>query len=183
MSRTAIFIAEGFEEIEALTAVDLLRRAEIEIQMVSINGNRTVTGSHGITVQCDTLFENVELDSLDMIILPGGAPGTKNLDAFAPLKDRIREFDQQGRYISAICAAPGILGRMGLLKGRKACSYPTTEDQLDGAQVQHTETVISDHILTSRGMGTATAFGLAIVGRLQGEEKAEKLGRAIVYKQ
>ena len=72
---------------------------------------------------------------------------------------------------------------MGLLKGRKACSYPTTEDQLDGAQVQHTETVISDHILTSRGMGTATAFGLAIVGRLQGEEKAEKLGRAIVYKQ
>ncbi|MCH4191903.1 MAG: DJ-1/PfpI family protein [Butyrivibrio sp.] len=183
MSRTAIFIAEGFEEIEALTVVDLLRRAEIEIQMVSINGNRTVTGSHGITVQCDTLFEKVDFESLDMIILPGGNPGTKHLDEFAPLKEEIRVFDQQKKYISAICAAPGILGRMGLLKGRKACSYPTTEDQLDGADVQRTETVISDHILTSRGMGTAIAFGLAIIERFQTAEKAESLGHAIVYKQ
>ena len=99
------------------------------------------------------------------------------------MMEQIREFDRTGKYISAICAAPGILGRMGILKGRKACSYPTSENQLFGADIQHTQTVISDHILTSRGMGTAIAFGLAIVARLQGQESADNLGTAIVYNQ
>lgn len=183
MSKTAIFIAEGFEEIEALTVVDLLRRAKIDIRMISVSDSLSVTGSHGITVLCDAFFNTVDFAELEMIILPGGLPGTTNLEAFGPLMEQIREFDRTGKYISAICAAPGILGRMGILKGRKACSYPTTEDQLFGAEVQHTQTALSDHILTSRGMGTAIAFGLAIVARLQGQESADKLGAAIVYNQ
>ena len=183
MSKTAIFIAEGFEEIEALTVVDLLRRAKIDIRMISVSDSLSVTGSHGITVQCDASFNSVDFAELEMIILPGGLPGTTNLEAFGPLMEQIREFDRTRKYISAICAAPGILGRMGILKGRKACSYPTTEDQLFGAEVQHTQTALSDHILTSRGMGTAIAFGLAIVARLQGQESADKLGAAIVYNQ
>ena len=183
MSKTAIFIAEGFEEIEALTVVDLLRRAKIDIRMISVSDSLSVTGSHGITVQCDAFFGSVDFAELEMIILPGGLPGTTNLEAFSPLMEQIREFDRTGKYISAICAAPGILGRMGILKGRRACSYPTTEDQLFGAEVQHTQTALSDHILTSRGMGTAIAFGLVIVARLQGQESADKLGAAIVYNQ
>lgn len=183
MSKTAIFIAEGFEEIEALTVVDLLRRAKIDIRMISVSDSLSVTGSHGITVLCDAFFNTVDFAELEMIILPGGLPGTTNLEAFGPLMEQIREFDRTRKYISAICAAPGILGRMGILKGRKACSYPTTEDQLFGAEVQHTQTALSDHILTSRGMGTAIAFGLAIVARLQGQESADKLGAAIVYNQ
>ena len=183
MSKTAIFIAEGFEEIEALTVVDLLRRAKIEIQMISVSDRISVTGSHGITVQCDALYNKFDFEKLEMIILPGGLPGTTNLEAFEPLMEQIREFDRTGKYISAICAAPGILGRMEILKGRKACSYPTSENQLFGADIQHTQTVISDHILTSRGMGTAIAFGLAIVARLQGQESADNLGTAIVYNQ
>jgi len=183
LSRTAIFVAEGFEEIEALTVVDLLRRAKIEIQMISVSDSLFITGSHGITVKCDALYGAVDFAELEMIILPGGLPGTTNLEAFKPLMEQLAEFDRKGKYISAICAAPGILGRMGILKGRRACSYPTAEDQLFGAAVQHTQTVLSDHILTSRGMGTAIAFGLAIVARLQGQESADRLGTAIVYNQ
>ena len=120
MSKTAIFIAEGFEEIEALTVVDLLRRAKIDIRMISVSDSLSVTGSHGITVQCDAFFDSVDFAELEMIILPGGLPGTTNLEAFGPLMEQIREFDRTGKYISAICAAPGILGRMGILKGRRA---------------------------------------------------------------
>ncbi|MCR5101474.1 MAG: DJ-1/PfpI family protein [Butyrivibrio sp.] len=182
MAKTAIFMADGFEEIEGLTVVDLLRRAGIEISMVSISDSLMVKGSHGIKVQVDKLFKEVNFDELDMIILPGGQPGTTNLDNYEPLKEKIAEFDKAGKYISAICAAPGVFGRMGILKGKKACSYPACEDQLTGADVQKTETTVDGHILTSRGMGTAIAYGLAIVERFQGKEAADKLGENIVYK-
>ncbi len=179
---TAIFLAEGFEEIEALTVVDLLRRKNITIDMVSAYGTKTVTGSHGITVEADCALADLKPDEIDMIILPGGMPGTKNLEACEPLQQLIRSFDEQQKAISAICAAPGILGRMGLLKGRKACSYPTAEDQLFGANVSREEVTKDGHILTSRGMGTAIPFGLAIVAEILGQEEADQLAKAIVFR-
>ena len=184
MARTAIFLADGFEEIEALTVVDLLRRADIEIDMVSIMQGRRVMGSHDIPVESDMLLADLsdeELDGYDMLILPGGGVGTKNLEECERLKEAVRRHDAAGGYICAICAAPGIFGRMGLLKGRRATCYPSCEEESWGAILCRQETVTDGHILTSRGMGTAIPFGLAIVARFKGEEEAQRLAERIVY--
>jgi 4-methyl-5(b-hydroxyethyl)-thiazole monophosphate biosynthesis len=181
MKKTAIFLADGFEEIEALTVVDLLRRAGIEITTVSIMGRKSVTGSHNITVESDALFDETDLDSMDMLILPGGMPGTTNLDSFEPLKAKIREFDSKEKMLAAICAAPTVYGKMGLLKGRKACCFPGREPDLLGADVQTTETAIDGHFITSRGMGTAIPFGLAIIEHFLGEDAARSMAGKIVY--
>jgi 4-methyl-5(b-hydroxyethyl)-thiazole monophosphate biosynthesis len=181
MAKTVIFLAEGFEEIEALTVVDLLRRAKIEITMASITGKKSVTGSHGITVEVDALFDDIDFDSMDMLILPGGMPGTTNLENYAPLTEQIKKFNDAGKNISAICAAPTVFGKMGILSDKKATCYPGREGDLLGADVQKTETVKDGHILTSRGMGTAIPFGLAIIEIFQGAEAAENMGKAIVY--
>lgn len=181
MNKTAIFLAPEFEEIEALAVVDLLRRADIEIDMVSISVKYEVTGSHGITVYADRVWSEVNFEDIDMIILPGG-PGTKRLEACEPLLKQIKEFYKNGKYISAICAAPSILGHLGMLKGRNACSFPTYESQLEGAIVTQSQVEVSDHIITSRGMGCAIPFGLAIVERFKGKETAERLAEKIVFK-
>ena len=181
MSKVCIFFAEGYEEIEALTVVDLLRRAGIDTQMVSVTGKKAVTSSHGITVQMDTLFEEVNLEEADMLVLPGGMPGTKNLEEYGPLMELVDSFNSQGKYIAAICAAPSILGHRGILEGRRACSFPDFESHLLGAEVTKKPFEISGHIITGRGMGCAVDFGLAIVGKLQGKEAAETLADKIVY--
>ena len=181
MAKTAIFLADGFEEIEALTVVDLLRRAGIEITTASIMGRKEVTGSHNITVIADTLIENIDFNSLDMLILPGGMPGTTNLGNCKMLTDRIVEFDAQGKMLCAICAAPTVFGKLGLLKGRKACCYPGCEVDLDGADVQTSEVSKDKHFITSRGMGTAIPFGLAIIEHFQGADAAKSMANKIVY--
>ena len=191
MSKIAVFFADGFEEIEALTVVDICRRAEIETDVVRVPakdaencgcGHR-VTGSHGIALRADSLLEEVDFDALDMIVLPGGMPGTKNLESCEALTEQIRRFDKAERRIAAICAAPGILGRMGLLAGRKAVSHPSAEEALSGAEIpQGEEVVVSGHIITSRGMGTAMAFALKIVELLEGKEKADAIAQAICYR-
>ena len=181
MAQTAVFLAEGFEEIEALTVVDLLRRARIGCGTVSIGPERAVTGSHKITVMADLLFDQVDFDSLDMIILPGGQPGTENLRNFKPLTDKLIEFDAAGKCISAICAAPTVFGQLGLLKGKKACCYPGLEDKLTGADVSDDSVCVDGHITTSRGMGTAIDFGLSIIERFQGEEAADDMASRVVY--
>ncbi len=183
MAEIALFLAEGFEEIEALTVVDLCRRAGLDIYMVSAAGTDTVTGSHKIEVTADKKISEVDFDKVDMIVLPGGMPGTKNLENTPALMEQVKAFDAAGRYISAICAAPGIFGRAGLLNGKKAVVYPGLEGELKGADVQMTETCTDGHILTSRGMGTAIPFGLAIVERFCGKQAADDLGKAVVYKQ
>ncbi len=181
MKNIGIFFAEGYEEIEALTVVDLCRRAGININMVSVTGERKVTGSHKIAVEMDQIFEEVDFAGLDMIVLPGGMPGTLNLEAHAGLMARVDEFDKAGKYIAAICAAPSIFGHKGLLKGRKACSYPGFEKDLDGAEVVFDSVAVSDHVITSRGMGCAIDFSLAIISKLCGEAKAMELSKAIIY--
>lgn len=177
----AVFFANGYEEIEALTVVDLTRRAGIETWMVSITEEKNVTGSHGITVSMDKTLKEIDFNEVEMIVLPGGMPGTLNLEACEPLMEKVKEFDKAGKYISAICAAPTVFGHLGLLNGRKACCYPDMEDGLVGAEVTYESTAVSDHILTSRGMGTAIDFGLQIIARFQGREAADEMAKKIVY--
>lgn len=179
----AIFFASGYEEIEALAVVDICRRAELAIDMVSITEEKQVRGSHGIVVEMDRTYPEIRCEEYDMLILPGGGEGTKNLEAFEPLMEQVEEFYRCGKYIAAICAAPGIFGRRGLLKGRKACSYPSVENFLEGAQVTEGPVEISEHVITSRGMGTTIPFGLAIVSVFCGKEKAEEIAGSIVYTQ
>lgn len=183
MSKAAVFLAEGFEEIEALTVVDICRRCGVEIDTVSITEGNQVTGSHSVPVMADKVFSQAEFDAYDMLILPGGMPGTKNLEAHGELMEQIDAFYEKGKYIAAICAAPSIFGHRGILKGRNACSYPGFESHLEGAAVTDGPVEISDHVITSRGMGTAIDFGLAIAEALGTREKAEEVARAIVYRQ
>ncbi len=182
MSKVAIFFGNGFEEIEALTVVDLCRRAGIDTQMVSITGSDVVTGSHAISVKMDVLFEDLDFSTLDMMVLPGGNPGTKNLEAHEGLMERLDGFYAEGKYIAAICAAPSIFGHRGYLKGRKACCFPEFEKDLENAIVT-TENVAKDaHVITSRGMGTAMDFGLLIVETLCGTEVAKEKAQSIIYR-
>ncbi|MCM1272631.1 MAG: DJ-1/PfpI family protein [Clostridium sp.] len=180
MSRVNVFFATGYEEVEALTVVDLLRRAGIETDMVSVTGNLNVTSSHNVTVKMDKLFEDVD-DSADMIVLPGGVPGTPNLKAHKELAGLIRRYHDAGKYIAAICAAPTVYGEMGLLEGKNATCYPGMEDGLLGANKLTDKVVIDGTIITSRGLGTAIDFGLALVGLLKGSGTAEELASKIVY--
>lgn len=182
MGKAAIFLAEGFEEIEALTVVDICRRGGTVIDMISITEEIPVISSHGVKVAADKVFSQVEFETYDMLILPGGMPGTKNLEAHEPLMEQIDAFYARGKYIAAICAAPSIFGHRGILKGRNACSYPSFESHLEGASVTTGPVEISDHVITSRGMGTAIDFGLAIVSVLGTPEKAEEIAEAIVYR-
>ena len=181
MSKVLIFLAESHEEIEALTVVDLLRRAKIDIETVSITGNRQVTGSHGITTTADKLFEEVDFTQADMLVLPGGMPGTLNLEAYGPLMDQVKAFNAAAKYIAAICAAPTVFGRAGLLKGKKACCYPDMEGDLLEAQVSYDPVSVDGNIITSRGMGTAIEFGLTIIETFQGSQAADAMAAKIVY--
>ncbi len=181
MSRVNIFFATGYEEVEALTVVDLLRRAGVETTMVSVTGEKNVTGSHGITIQVDKLFKEID-DSADMLVLPGGMPGTPNLKAHKGLTEMIERYAaDSSKYIAAICAAPTVFGEMGLLQDRMATCYPGMEEGLIGATVLEDKVVIDGRIITSRGLGTAIHFGLALVGILAGGDEAKELAGKIVY--
>ncbi len=176
-----IFLAEGFEEIEALTVVDLLRRAEIQIDMVSITGNKQVTGAHGITVQADMLFEQADVANADALVLPGGMPGTRNLEAYEPLIAALKQANQEGKVIGAICAAPLVLGVNHLLDGKKASCYPGFEKELLGAKVSFDAVSKDGNIITSRGMGTAIAFASEIIATLLDEKTAQDIEKSIIY--
>lgn len=181
MNKLAVFFADGYEEIEALTVVDICRRCGLEIDMVAVGEVDKVTGSHGICVEMDKTLSQVDFDSYDMLVLPGGMPGTKNLEACGKLMEQVDAFNAQGKYIAAICAAPSIFGHRGLVDGRSACCYPGFESHLTGANATENMVEISDHVITSRGMGTAIPFALAIVSVFLGEEKAKEMGKSIIY--
>ena len=181
MSKVYVFLADGFEEIEGLTVVDLLRRAKIETETVSITGQEMIHGSHGIDLLADRLFENTDFSDGDLFVLPGGMPGTKYLGAFKPLTDLLKEKDAAGKKLAAICAAPTVLGAQGLLAGKKAICYPGLEEQLTGAVVTMESVVTDGNITTSRGMGTAIPFALALIAQLKDQESADLLAKSIVY--
>jgi 4-methyl-5(b-hydroxyethyl)-thiazole monophosphate biosynthesis len=178
----AVFLADGFEEIEGLTVVDLCRRAGITVHTVSITGSLTITGSHGIVLQADQLMEETDFTDLDMVVLPGGLRGTNALKAHDGVKQKVQEFLDDGKYIAAICAAPTVFGAMGILNGKKAICYPGMEGDLTGAEVT-TEPVVQDgKIITSRGLGTAIDFALKIIENLKNLEKADEIAKSVVYR-
>lgn len=182
MNKAGIFLADGFEEIEGLTVVDILRRAQIDIRMISINSTKKVTGAHGIVLEADEVLEEADIDSLELLVLPGGMPGTMHLGACDRLKEALKKADEQKRGIAAICAAPSVLGDLGMLAGKKAVCYPGFESRLAGAEVVYEPVVTDGHITTSRGMGTAIDFALELAARLQGRESADRIGKSIIYR-
>lgn len=181
MNKVYVFFAEGFEEIEALTVVDMLRRVSVDTVMVSIGDSATVTGAHGIPVVTDGLFSDFSYEDGTMAVLPGGMPGTNHLMAHEGLRKVLYSYQEEKKYIAAICAAPSVLGAAGLLEGRHATCYPGFEEKLLGAQAMPDAVVIDGNIITSKGMGTAISFGAALISRLVTEEAAEELLRAIQY--
>lgn len=181
MKKVYLFFATGFEEVEALTVVDILRRGNVDCKTVSVTGDYDVTSSHAVTVRADLLFDEQSLEDADMLVLPGGVPGTPNLKAHAGLKKLIESYHEAGKYLAAVCAAPTVYGEMGLLEGKNATCYPGMEDGLVGA-VKKTDSVVCDgQFITSRGMGTCVDFGLALLGKLTDEETAQTIGKKIVY--
>lgn len=182
MSEVCMFFGTGYEEVEALAAVDVMRRAGIRVDMVSITGEKSVTSSHQVTIEMDALLADVDFEQVKMLVFPGGMPGTANLENCAPLMEQLDRFYEQKKGIAAICAAPSILGHRGMLKGRKACCYPSFESHLEGAEVTGNPCEVSEHIITARGMGAAVDFGLAIVAYLRDEKTAEQIAESIVYK-
>ena len=181
MAKVAAFLAEGFEEVEALTVIDLLRRGGVEVTTVSIMGDKLVNGSHNIPVKADALFEDLSYDGFDMLFLPGGGLGTQNLKAHKELAKVILDFDKKDKLLSAICAAPTVYGELGILKGKNATCYPGCESGLIGANYKTESVVKNGHFITSRGVGTAIDLGLKLVEIFKGEEASKALGKAIVY--
>lgn len=176
-----LFLAEGFEEIEAIAPIDVFRRAELDVTTVSVSGDQLVTGAHGITVAADALFEELSLDGDFLIFLPGGMPGTLNLEVHEGLRGLIAQQAGAGNTIAAICAAPSILGKMGILKGKEAICYPGFESYLHGAIVS-TETVVqSGNVFTAKGPGVAVDFALKLVGALKSEEVASQVAAGMIY--
>ena len=182
MKKVCVFLAPGFEEVEGLTVVDLLRRAGAELSMVSIEETRTIAGTHGITVEADKLLDEVNYAEQDLLVLPGGMPGTLNLKNCDKLLDILRDFNSQGKMLAAICAAPTVFGHMGILAGKKATCYPGCEDGLNGAEYVVQNVVIDGNITTSRGIGTAIDFSLSLIAQLYDQAKADELAEGIVYK-
>ena len=174
-----MFLAEGFEEVEALAPLDLMRRAGCSVTTVGVGGSR-VTGAHGISVKADITEDDYNDPAPQLIFLPGGMPGTLNLAKSPVVCGAVRTAAANGAYLAAICAAPSILGDMGLLCGKEAICYPGFEDRLAGATISQRRVVRDGTILTAAGMGVAVEFGLAIVELLCGAEKAEELRRAVL---
>jgi len=175
-----VHLATGFEETEAVTIIDVLRRANLNLFTVSVTGALRVTGAHNITIEADLLYDEADYSHAAMIVLPGGMPGTTNLMNHAGLTGQLKKFNGEQRYIAAICAAPMILGTLGFLKGRKAVCYPGFESKLTGATVLYNPFVVDEHLITGRGVGTALDFSLGIVHLLKGEKLASELRTALV---
>lgn len=177
-----VFLANGFEETEALAPVDILRRSGVDVKTVGVGGDK-VTGSHGITVLADISDTEVETDVIEAVVLPGGMPGTLNLEKSPVVRACIEYCAQNDLPICAICAAPSILGHMGLLKGKKATCFPGFEQELDGAEVQQDKLAVTDgKIVTGKGAGAAIEFGLAVAALLAGQDESDKTRAALQCK-
>lgn len=173
-----VFLADGFEEVEALAPVDILRRAELEVKTVGVGG-KNITGSHGITVVADMEEKDVTTDDMEMMILPGGMPGTLNLEK-SPIVTACAEYCARNNiYLGAICAAPSILGHMGILKGREAICFPGFEGQLGDAVLSDKSVCVDGNIITAKGMGVATQFGLTLAALMAGQHEADHIEAAI----
>jgi 4-methyl-5(b-hydroxyethyl)-thiazole monophosphate biosynthesis len=184
--KALIFLAEGFEEVEAVTPIDYLRRAGVEVTIAALGGE-IVTGSHGIPVKADTTLGDLAKQGgavpacWDAVVLPGGLPGADNLAASAAVGSFVKDMAAAGKWVCAICASPAVvLAPLGLLEGRKFTCYPGMENTVSGARWSGGRVVIDGNVITSRGAGTAGDFAAAIIGKLVSEEAAEKISRSVL---
>ena len=175
-----MFLADGFEEVEALAPLDLLRRAGAEVKTVGVTGEY-ITGAHDITVKADIALLDVDLENIDALILPGGLGGTNNMDASSDVKRIVQFAADNKKIICAICAAPSILGKMGLLEGKDATCYPGFEEHFKGGNYIKKSVVKCDNFITADGMGSAYKFGFEIISELFDEKMAEKIKEQIQY--
>ena len=176
----AIFLAKGFEEIEAVSIIDVLRRGEMEVDIISIAGQENVEGAHGMFLKSEKMFYTVDFSVYDMLVLPGGMPGTENLYKNEDLGNLLQSFNEEGKWLAAICAAPSILGRLGILEGKSATCYPGWEDKLLNCKVSSNDVVISQNIITGKGPGVAIKFALEIIGLEKDYNYVEKLRNSLI---
>ncbi len=181
MGKVYAFMADGLEEIECLAVVDILRRAQIECVTVSVTGDDWITGSHGIRIITDALWREISPTEDDVLFLPGGMPGTTELGAFEPLCEELKRHGKAGGRMAAICAAPSVLGDLGLLEGKKATCYPGFESRLKGAEYVRDGVVTDGNVTTARGMGFAIDLGLELVRLLRDGETADRLKASIQH--
>ena len=178
MAKVAVFIADGSEEVEAITPVDLLRRAKVDVDIVSVMPTLEISASRDVKITADKLIDDIDFDEYDLLVLPGGVRGTNNLNACEALKKQIVRFNDQGKGIAAICAAPTVFAGLGILNGKTSTCNPGFWEELraNGANViEDSKVVVNGNIITSQAMGTSVDFGLALVGFLCGEEEKEAL--------
>jgi len=182
MKTAVVLLAKGFEEVEAVTPIDFLRRAGIQVQILAVGGQHEVEGGHAIAIRADALIEN--FDGLaDVVVVPGGGVGSQNLAASQAVNGLIKSFSANGRLVSAICAAPAVvLAPLGLLNGKRFTCYPGLEDQVEAAIFSPDRVVQDGQLITSRGAGTAAEFSLAIIAALLGPAKALEIHHSTVQK-
>ena len=181
MKNVYVFLADGFEEIEALATVDVLRRAGVKVTTVSINPTEMVNGAHGIPVVADALFADCSYNEADMLVLPGGMPGAANLDAHEGLRAAISAHAEAGKWLAAICAAPMVYGHMGLLNGKKATCYPGFEGELAGAIYTAAPVEKDGNIITGKGPAVVLPFAYALAEALVGEEVVAQVKAGMLY--
>ena len=176
-----VHLATGFEEVEALTIVDVLRRAEIGVQTVSVTGEKMVAGTHGINVEADIVYDEADYENCEMIVLPGGLPGADNIQAHEGLAEHIKSFADNGKKLAAICAAPMVFGACDVLKGKKATIYPSMENCLTGAEATGENVTVDGNIITGMGPAIAMEFALALVENLKGKDTAENVADGLLF--
>lgn len=181
MKPVYLFLAEGSEEVEALTVVDILRRAEVPVYTVSVTGNKVVKLSHGVKVEADLLIEDADLHEAQLLVLPGGLPGSYHLADHQGLAEAIREHHAAGKPLAAICAAPLVYGRMGLLRGHKATCYPGMEQELEGAKCTGALVVKDGLFITGKGPAASFEFAYTLAEMTAGKDKTDALRAGMLY--
>ena len=181
MAKVYEFLANGFEDIEALAPVDILRRGGADIKTVSVTGSEFAESSHGVTLKADLRFEDADLRDADMLLLPGGMPGAKNLLEHHGVRDALTAQREAGKRIGAICAAPMVLGYLRILKGRRATCYPGFEQYLEGAEYTHELVTVDGNIITGEGPAAVLPYAYRILSLLKGEESAREVEESMMY--
>ena len=180
MNKVLLYLASGFEEIEAVTIIDLLRRADIDVTVAGLEAG-PIKGSHGISILSDVNYNDVNPDTFDYLVLPGGQPGTNNLKKNQKVLESVKEFQKENKLIGAICAAPTVLHEAGILDDKKVTSYPSEKDVFISSKYEVSPVVKDDNIITSRGVGTAIDFALELIGEIKGNDIKEEMAEKILY--
>ena len=183
MAKVYVFLADGFEDVEALIPIDVLRRGGVDVVTVSIMDFPLVASAHGVNIEADIMFEQGDFSDADLLMLPGGMPGAANLDMTEGVREALLRQAAAGKKIAAICAAPFILGKLGLLKGRRATCYPGFEKHLDGASYTAELVTVDDNIITGRGPGAAMSFGYTLLRQLGFADAADALQEGMMFNQ